>query len=352
MGLSQVFKVERSYIFLYHKYMLDVLCVGDAKLDIFFQIPNTNPHFGLDKENNKWLISFGEKISVDKYVLDIGGNATNTAVGLSKLGLNVGLMAEIGKDEFSEKILNRFEEEKINTEFLLQTDNEKTSFSVAISYKGDRTLFTEHATRKHDFNFDNLETKFVYLTSLGKEWEKAYEKTLNFAEKNNIKLIFNPGTLQIEKRNPIIWSAISKSNILFVNKEEAEELLYGKEINLPINSQNYVKKLLYGLKSLGAKIVVITDGNTGSYAMDETHSTYQLGIIPCEVVEKTGAGDAYSSGFISAILNGETLQEAMRWGTFNSAAVIGEVGAEKGLLTKDEMLKKLKSNEDFKAKEI
>ena len=153
--------------------MLDILCVGDAKLDIFFQIPDTNPHFGLDRENNKWLISFGEKISVDKYVLDIGGNATNTAVGISKLGENVGLMAEIGKDEFSQKILNRLKEENINMEFLLQTDSEKTSFSVAISYKGDRTLFTEHASRKHNFDFDNLKTKFVYLTSLGKIWEKA-----------------------------------------------------------------------------------------------------------------------------------------------------------------------------------
>ena len=332
--------------------MLDVICVGDAKLDIFLTIDENNTHVKLDNSTRELRFGHGEKIEVKKMNLSVGGNASNVAVGVSRLGFKSSLVAEIGKDEFSQKIINSLTQENVDLELVKQISNEDSSITVAISYKGDRTLFTEHATRKHDFNFDNLETKFVYLTSLGKEWEKAYEKTLNFAEKNDIKLIFNPGTLQIEKRNPIIWSAISKSDILFVNKEEAEELLYGKEINLPSSSENYVQKLLYGLKSLGAKIVVITNGNTGSYVMDKTHNTYQLGIIPCEVVEKTGAGDAYSSGFISAILNSETMQEAMRWGAFNSSAVIGEVGAEKGLLTKDEMLKKLKSNEDFKAKEI
>ncbi len=331
---------------------IDVICVGDAKLDIFLTIDEKNTHVKLDSNTRELRFGHGEKIEVKKMNLSIGGNAANVAVGISRLGLKSSLVAELGKDEFSQKIINNLTGENVSLELVKQISNEDSSITVAISYKGDRTLFTEHATRKHDFNFDNLETKFVYLTSLGKEWEKAYEKTLNFAEKNNIKLIFNPGTLQIEKRNPIIWSAISKSDILFVNKEEAEELLYGKEINLPSSSENYVQKLLYGLKSLGAKIVVITDGNTGSYVMDKAHNTYRLGIIPCEVVEKTGAGDAYTSGFISAILNSETMQEAMRWGAFNSTAVIGEIGAEKGLLTKDEMLEKLKSNEDFKAKEI
>lgn len=330
----------------------DVICVGDAKLDIFLTIDENNTHVKLDNSTRELRFGHGEKIEVKKMSLSVGGNAANVAIGISRLGFKSALTAEIGNDEFSQKIINSLIKEDVNLKLVKQIANENSSITVAINFKGDRTLFTEHVQREHDFNFEKTTAKVIYLTSLGPAWEKAYEKTLEFTEENNIKLIFNPGTLQIEKRNPIIWSAISKSDILFVNKEEAEELLYGKEINLPINSQNYVKKLLYGLKSLGAKIVVITDGNTGSYVMDETHNTYRLGIIRCEVVEKTGAGDAYSSGFISAILNGENMEEAMRWGAFNSAAVIGEIGAEKGLLTKEEMLEKLKSNEEFKAKEI
>jgi ribokinase len=320
--------------------MLDILCVGDSKLDIFFQIPDTSPHFGLDKENNKWLISFGEKISIDKYVLDIGGNATNTAVGISRLGFNVGLCAEIGKDEFSQKILNRLKEENINTNSLLQTDNEKTSFSVAISYKGDRTLFTEHAKRQHNFNFGNLETKFVYLTSLGEEWEKAYEKTLEFVLKNNLKLAFNPGSLQLAKRGKTIADIFERTDFLFVNKEEAEEILYGRELNLSPNNPSAIKKLLYGLRSLGVKNAIITDSDNGSFAQDEKDNIYSLGVIKVDVVEKTGAGDAYCAGFLGALLSQKPIDEAMIWGEVNSASVIGKIGAEEGLLTK----KKLEDN--------
>lgn len=331
---------------------VDVICVGDAKLDVFLTIDENNTHVKLDNNTRELRFGFGEKIEVKKTSLSVGGNASNVAVGVSRLGFKSSLVAEIGKDEFSQKIINSLMQENVDLELVKQTANEDSSITVGINFKGDRTLFTEHVQREHNFDFGEKTAKAIYLTSLGPIWEKAYEKTLKFIENNNIKLFFNPGTLQIEKRNSIIWHIISKTDVLFVNKEEAEELLYGKEINLPIDSQNYVKKLLYGLKSLGAKTVVITDGNTGSFAMDEAHNTYQLDIVPCEVVEKTGAGDAYASGFVSAVLNKESIKEAMRWGAFNSAAVIGEIGAEKGLLTREEILKKLKSNGGFGAKEI
>jgi ribokinase len=332
--------------------MLDVLCVGDAKLDIFLTIDEKNTHVKLDNDTRELRFGFGEKIEVKKMNLSTGGNATNTAVGISRLGFQSALVAEMGKDEFSQKIINSLTEENVDLEFVKQIGSENSSITVGINFKGDRTLFTEHAKREHNFDFGGKTTKTIYLTSLGPIWEKAYERTLDLIEANDIKLFFNPGTLQIEKRNSLIWSVISKSDILFINKEEAEELLYGKEINLPSRSDNYVKKLLYGLKSLGAKVVVITDGDNGSYMMDGIHNAYALGAVACKVIEKTGAGDAYNSGFISAILNGESMQEAMRWGAFNSAAVIEEIGAEKGLLTKEEIIEKLKSDESSKAKEI
>ncbi|MCL6096805.1 MAG: carbohydrate kinase family protein [Patescibacteria group bacterium] len=331
---------------------IDATCVGDAKLDIFLTVDEKNTHVKLDSNTRELRFGHGEKIEVKKMDLSIGGNAANVAVGIARLGFKSCLVAEIGQDEFSQKIINSLIEENVNLELVKQIASEGSSITVGINFKGDRTLFTEHVKREHNFDFEGKTAKIIYLTSLGPLWEKAYEKTLNFAKEKNIKLIFNPGTIQIEKRNAIVWSVISSSGILFVNKEEAEELLYGKELSLSSISANYVKKLLYGLKSLGAKIVVITDGQNGSYAMDENHNTYALDAIHCEVVEKTGAGDAYSSGFISAVLNGETTQEAMRWGAFNSTAVIGEIGAEKGLLLKDAMFEKLKSNGDFKAKEI
>jgi len=326
---------------------IDVICVGDAKLDIFLTIDEKNAHVKLDTSTHELHFEHGEKIEVEKMSLSVGGNAANVAVGISRLGFKSSLVAEIGKDEFSQKIIDNLVQENVDIEPVKQITNEDSSITVGINFQGERTLFTEHVQREHDFDFERKTAKIVYLTSLGPIWEKAYEKTLEFIEKNNIKLFFNPGTLQIEKRNSIIWHIISKSEVLFVNKEEAEELLYGKEIAIPSKSENYIKKLLYGLKSLGARIVVITDGNNGSYAMDENHNTYKLGIIPCKIIEKTGAGDAYSSGFISAILNEENIKEAMRWGGFNSAGVIQEIGAQKGLLVRDAIKNNLNKYNTF-----
>lgn len=320
--------------------MLDILCVGDCKIDIFLRIPTGNPHFGLNEEKDKLFVSYGEKIYVDRYILGTGGNATNTAVGIARLGLGVGLCAEIGDDEFSQKILNNLKAENINTDFLLQTDK-KTSISVILSYKQDRTIFSEHIQREHNFKLENLQTKFIYLTSLGNVWEKTYEKILELKKTSDIKLAFNPGTIQLEKKGKIFMDILENADYLFINKQEAEEVLYGKQLG--IENENQIKKLLFGLKSLGAKNVVITDGDNGSYAQDENDQIYHLGILKVEVVEKTGAGDAYSAGFLAAVIQGVGINEAMRWGAISSANVIQGIGAQVNLLTKAEMEEKLKS---------
>jgi ribokinase len=331
--------------------MLDILCVGDSKIDIFLQIPQNNPHFGLNDEKNKLFVSYGEKIYIEKYVLDIGGNATNAAVGISRLGLSVGLYAEIGKDELSQKILNKLKKENVSTDLLLQTD-EDTSISIGLNYQGERTLFTEHVKRDHNFNFENREAKFVYLTSLGNLWEKTYEKALDFVKQNNLKLAFNPGSIQLEKRGKAVMDVLEITDYLFVNKEEAEEILYGEKLNFARKNQDQIKKLLYGLRGLGAKNVVITDGDNGSYVESEKNETYHLGIVKIEVAEKTGAGDAYSAGFLAAIIHELEIPEAMRWGTINSASVIGKIGAEEGLLTKSELGEKLITNGNLKVEKI
>jgi ribokinase len=331
--------------------MLDILCIGDAKIDIFLRIPESNPYFGLDKAQNKLLISFGEKIHVERYILGIGGNAANTAVGISRLGLATGLCAEIGKDELSQKILNHLKKENVNTDLLLQTD-EDASVSVALSYQGERTLLTEHVKRNHDFNFDKLETKFIYLTSLGDVWQNTYEKTLNFAKKRNVKLAFNPGSVQLENRGKVVMDIIENCDYFFVNKQEAEEILYGKELGLDSGNVNQIKKLLYGLRGLGVKNVVITDGNNGSYVESEQNETYHLGVLRVDVSEKTGAGDAYSAGFLAATIHGLKIPEAMKWGALNSANVIKGIGAEVGLLTKSGLEEKIKENSELKTERI
>jgi sugar/nucleoside kinase (ribokinase family) len=197
-----------------------------------------------------------------------------------------------------------------------------------------------------------VQTKFIYLTSLGDAWEKAYEKVLSFAKSKNAKLAFNPGSVQLEKRGKVVMDIIENCDYLFVNKEEAEEILYGKELGFGTTSGSQIKKLLYGLRGLGVKNVVITDGENGSYVESKSNKTYHLGIIKVELAEKTGAGDAYSAGFLAAIIHGLEIPEAMKWGALNSANVIQGIGAEVGLLTKSGLEEKLRSNKELQSERL
>jgi sugar/nucleoside kinase (ribokinase family) len=309
----------------------DVICVGNAKIDTFLSLHEANSHLRLIEETYELCMKFGEKIAVDRADILVGGNAANVSVGTSRLGLKSALVAEIGGDEFAQKIINALKTENVESSNVLVKEGQQSSFSTILNYKGDRTIFTEHVVRSHNFNFENISAKLVYLTSLGEQWQEAYNKTVEFAKVSQSLLAFNPGTLQINNGRDSIEYILKATDILFVNKEEAEQLL-----GFP-RRQN-VEDLVKELQTIGPKIAVITDGINGSIAIDDKGTICRKSIVGVPVVERTGAGDAYSAGFISALLYNKSLDTAMEWGTRNSASVIGKVGAQPGLLYKNDLI--------------
>jgi sugar/nucleoside kinase (ribokinase family) len=136
--------------------------------------------------------------------------------------------------------------------------------------------------------------------------------------------------VQVEHKDDI-KNVLLITNVLLVNKEEGEEIL-----GYPYGEKN-VEEILRELQKLGPKIVIVTDGKNGSFAIDSEGKILTEEIIKTDVVEKTGAGDAYSSGFISALIYNKSIAEAMLWGAKNSASVIGQVGAQAGLLRKNDL---------------
>lgn len=323
----------------------DVICIGNALVDTFLKIHEANEHIRLNSETHEFCIRYGEKNLIDDCQFLLGGNACNLSVGLSRLGFKTALCAETGDDEFSQKIINGLKKDNVELTLLKQIEGTPSAFAIALNFANERTLFVRHVKRQHNFVFDGVLTKWVYLTSLGREWKKAYANVLSFVQNNNLKLAFNPGTPQIEEGVESYINIVKQSEILFVNKTEAQQLTGD-------SNENDIANLLLKSKNLGPKTVVITDGVNGSWAIDENGKTYKMGIIECKVVQKTGAGDAYTSGFLAAVILGFSIEEAMRWGTINAASVIGKIGAQSGLLTKEEMGKIALENKDFQAEKI
>lgn len=313
----------------------DVLTIGDAKLDAFLTIAENNPKVRLNERSKELCFKHGEKISVEHTRFSLGGNAANVAVGLSRLEVKATIAAEIGDDEFALKIVNTLGREHIDRGFIHQKHGQESSFSVAINFQGDRTLFSEHVKRDHDFHYDTAKLSWIYLTSLGEEWTKPYEKAIAYVSNTSAKLAFNPGTRQLAKKTAVIEDALKHTTILFVNKEEAQ-LLVSEYVTDKTPSHD-IEKLAKALSTIGPKIVVITDGKNGSNVLDQDRHFYHQDTIPSIVVERTGAGDAFATGFMGAMIHNLSTKEALKWGSINAASVIGSIGAEEGLLKKEEM---------------
>lgn len=318
----------------------NIVSVGDVTIDAFFTILESGNHFHLNSEGNELCIRYGEKIPVDSCDFRLGGNACNASVGFSRLGLKTALFAETGDDEFAQKILKDLSKENVDKRFIIKTPNAPSSFSMIINFKGERTIFVEHVKREHNFSFDTVFPDWVYLTSIGNAWKEAYKKTLGFVEKNMLNLAFNPGTFQTKEGVEVFMDVLKKTKILFVNKEEAEELLKRKD---------EVQNLLKGLKEFGPEIIVLTNGTKGSFSIDKNGKILELDIFPQEAIERTGAGDAYTSGFLAAHILGKSIEDAMKWGSINAASVISKIGAQPGLLAKEEIEKRLLEHKEYKA---
>ncbi len=305
----------------------DLIAIGNATIDEFLTLQNASEHIRLDPQTHELRIKSGEKIPVDSCEFHLGGNAANVSVGLSRAGFSVALMAETGTDEFSEKIIKALIRENVSEALLRQSSKHASSFSMIINFAGDRTIFTQHIKKDHDFSFDDLDADWVYLTSLGDEWKGAYQATLDFVKKTGAKLAFNPGTPQMQEGKESISEVLREAQILFLNMGEAIDLT---------GTEN-IEDALVALQNLGPKTVVVTDAEKGSYLINEQSEILKHGITQVKVVERTGAGDAYASGFLSAVLSGKSWKEAMDWGARNAAAVIGKIGAQEGLLRKEEL---------------
>lgn len=329
----------------------NLVAVGTAGIDILLDIHRNTDAIKSNKSSKELLIKSGRKILVDGYKFSLGQNAANISVGASRLGLSSAIFAEIGSDDFSKKILQDLEKEKVNTSNI-KIEGGDSSFSVILDFQNERTIFAENIKRNHDFSFKNISADFLYLTSLSRNWINAYLETLNFVSDNNVPFAFSPGTAQIEDKDKIVLDVIKKSKILFVNKEEAEALLSKNRSFTQINEKSYIKKLMTDFKNLGASTIVITDAENGSYCLDQKGKSYFLNALKTSVIEKTGAGDAYATGFIYGYIKNEPTETCMTYGSINASSVIEKVGAQEGLLSSDILIDKAKHLEDFKVIQI
>ena len=293
-------------------------------------------------------LNLGDKIPTDIKRLTLGGNGANVAVGITRLEIPTTFYTYLGQDVLSREVEEGLSHEGV--ELVIDKDRAITSpLSIIFDFDDDRVIFSHHQKKDYAFNFEKeANFDFIYLTSIGDSFEKAYEQILDFANEKNVPIAFSPGVRQLENKNDLVNDVLKGSKVYFSNREEAVRITTDNE-----QLTTDIKELLIKVKHLGPEVVSITDGEKGAYAIDEHGNTYFIKPLPTvETSEKTGAGDAYSAGFFAAYLHKKTVQEAMLWGSLNANAVIQEIGAQNGLLTKKGLDEAIKSNNNLKAESI
>lgn len=310
---------------------LDLLSVGDANLDAFIVPSESETLCDIDTKKCFIAFSYADKIPVKNLEFCVGGNATNNAVGTKRLGINVGAVLTLGDDSTGIQIIEKLKLEEVDLTYVICQPSTLSNFNMVVTYTGERTIFTYHAPRSYEFPVQLPHVSWVYLTSMGESYRPFYTHITEWLVKNpETKLAFNPGSWQLRGGIKEIGNVFKLSHIVFVNKQEAEKLTGFESLG------DVTKELLMALSGLGPKISVITDGGNGAYVFDG-HRFLHCGVLPMDAYERTGAGDAFGSGFLGAVIKGKTIDEALIWGTVNSASVIGYIGAQKGLLKEEDI---------------
>lgn len=309
---------------------IDLLTIGDCSIDLFMKVDANS--VDEETENGKLEICFshGSKVPVDSFGTAIAGNACNVGVSAAKLGLKVGIYTELGDDPNADRIIEELNQLNIDTKYCIKNPNTPTNVHAIVVHQGERTIFSYHEPR--DYKLYKWPTpKWMLYSSLAKGFDKFQAKLVEYINQNpHIGVAFNPGTQQLREGTDALRNMLEVTDVLFVNKTEGERLMDKEFTDL--------LELHKALQTLGPKLTVITLGDEGSTAYDGV-TFEQMGVYSLEkpIADKTGAGDAYTTGFISALFYNKPLKEAMRWGTINAAGVIREIGATNGLKTKKEL---------------
>ncbi len=323
---------------------LDFVAVGDITTDAFIRLEKAAVNCDIDKENCKLSMDFGAKLPYESVtVVPAVGNSPNAAVSAHRLGLQSAIVTNLGDDKNGEEILEQLKKEGVNTEFVSVEKGKHSNYHYVLLYEAERTILIKH--HEYEYGLPNFETppRWMYFSSVGENSLPYHHEIADYVKENSeVQLAFQPGTFQIKLGAEALKDIYEVCALFFCNKQEAQLILNSKEDD--------IKELLKGMRSLGPKIVIVTDGRKGAFSYDGSEM-WQMPMYPdpAPPVDRTGAGDSFSSTVTSMLALGMTLPEALARGPISSMSVVQHIGAQHGLLTKDELEKYLSdAPEDYK----
>lgn len=316
----------------------DFVAIGDILIDAFIELNKDEADVSIDLDTGRKTLQmpFGGKLPYnDIQVINAVGNSPNAAVSAHRLGLETALVTNLGSDRNGKDCLEALRHEGVHTDFVKLHEGKVTNYHYVLRYGAERTILIKHEHYPYSLPDFPVAPRYFYFSSVGDHGIPYHHEIADYVKNNETKLVFQPGTFQIKVGIDAIRDIYENTEIFFCNKEEAQEILKSTEQHIPT--------LIRGIRELGPKIPVVTDGPNGAFTVDTEDQAWFMPMYPdpAPPVDRTGAGDSFSSTFTAAIALGKDPAEALSWGPINSMSVVQHVGAQAGLLTREEITKYL-----------
>lgn len=308
----------------------DFIAFGDIVIDAFIKL--TDAEEVTNHGTRELCVRFGEKVPFDSVteVLSVG-NGPNAAVAAHKLGLKEGLVVHVGDDLDGTRCIDDLTARGIDISLISRDAGYKTNYHYVLQFGPERTILIKHELYPYALPHFDTPPAWFYLTSVPLETLDYQLSIARYAKENGVKLAFQPGTFQIKLGTEKLREVYEATEIFFCNKEEAQTILG--------STSGDVKELMQGIKALGPKIVVVTDGPHGSNILDAEGTAWHVPMYPdpAPPISRTGAGDATASTTVCYLHKGLPVHEALMRGMINAASVVQGVGAQTKLLTEAEV---------------
>lgn len=304
------------------RHEIKILSIGAAVQDVYLMGKIFKPH----KEEGELVEEFelGSKNDLEGVVFSTGGGATNASVTFARQGLHSLYMGKIGHDVAGSAIMDDLHANGVDTSLVGYSKDHGSGYScVLLAPSGERTIMSYRGASSHyelkHADFHDVDADWIFITSMEGNFD-VLEEVFKYAETKGIKVAMNPGKKELEAKSKL-KKLIPKLTLLSMNKEEMQQLYDGDTIQELVKSAN--KDVHY---------VIVTDGPKGAAAADRWHLVTAGMYEDVPVVDRTGAGDAFSSGFTAMIAAGESLEDAVIFASANSTSVVASIGAKAGIL--------------------
>jgi sugar/nucleoside kinase (ribokinase family) len=311
--------------------MVIICALGAASQDVFLSGKGIRSQ--LDAASNEYVEEFklGAKLNVEHVVFASGGGATNAAVTFSRQGLDSSFIGRVGRDTAGHGVLTELDKDHVDTSHTIYDEELGTQYStILVTESGERTILVYRGaaqahTAKDYEDIDFKKYEWLYVSSFGGAFS-ALNVIFDNAKKTGTKIAFNPGQAELDHPD-LLKGLLNDVSVLLLNKDEAALVVEGG------SSEELARHLLNYVP-----VAVVSDGPNGVVATDGK-TIVEAGMYEdVPVIDRTGAGDAFGSGFVSQYAQGKSLKDAVIFGSANSTSVVTKFGAKEGILHHDTQL--------------